>query len=547
MAQCFEVNRKDFRDTRTVEWDRAELAPGQVRLEVERFAFTANNISYALSGDMLDYWGFFPTEAPWGRIPTMGIGAVVESANPDIVTGGRYFGFYPMSTEHVVEARANSTGFVDIGAHRADHAAAYTGFIDIATDPGFPDDRVDEALLLRGLFMTSFLVDDFLDDNGFFGAEQTLVTSASSKTSIALAHCLAARGHRGVGITSAGNRGFVEDLGLYDEVISYDDIESLDGSVPSVVVDMAGDAGVRSRIHRHFDSALTHSCQVGATHWEQIGDDAELPGPTPAFFFAPSRMAKRNDDWGPGELMARVGESLGVFLDAAPSWLTVEHSAGPDAVERIYRDTLEGRASASTGHILSMSPSMIERTDDRANRRSTSSSTTLGAMDALTALRTKRDTRAYEQREIEREILDRLLGAARMAGSAKNVQPVRMVIVTDPESKAALTAAGDFAGWIGDAPVVVVVTVRGDAGPRRMFDVGRHAQNLMVAAHAEGLASCPVTIHHPDVARSALGIPDEIEPAMIVTLGRPARDEPPSPVAGPRVSLRTYALWDSWA
>jgi hypothetical protein len=356
MAQCFEVNRNDFRETRTVEWDRADLAPGQLRLDVERFAFTANNISYALSGDMLDYWGFFPTEAPWGRIPTMGLGKIVESANPDIATGGRYFGFYPMSTEHVVAARVNSSGFADIEAHRAHHAAAYTSFIDVTTDASFRDDRLDEALLLRGLFMTSFLVDDFLDDNGFFGAEQTLVTSASSKTSIALAHQLAARRHHSVGITSDGNRGFVESVGLYDEIITYRDIESLDGSVPSVVVDMAGDSGVRMRIHRHFDATLTYSCQVGATHWEQTGGDAELPGPTPTFFFAPSQMAKRNDDWGPGELMARVGTALEVFLDGAPGWLAVERSSGPDAVERVYRDTLEGRASASTGHILSMVP-----------------------------------------------------------------------------------------------------------------------------------------------------------------------------------------------
>ena len=357
MAQCFEVNRSNLRDTRIRDWQPAELAPGHVRLAVERFAFTANNISYAVAGDMLDYWGFFPANAPWGRIPTMGLGTVVESANPEIATGGRYFGFYPMATEHVLEARAKSTGFADIGVHRTHHAAAYTSFIDVGNDPSFPDDRLDEALLLRGLFMTSFLVDDFLADNQFFGAEQTLVTSASSKTSVALAHCLAIRGHHSVGVTSAPNRGFVEQLGLYDEVILYDDIETLVAAVPSAVVDMAGDARVRARIHGHFDGTLTHSCQVGATHWEErdTDDGAALPGPAPTFFFAPTQMAKRNDDWGPGEFNTRVGEALDVFLEGAPTWLTVERSAGPEAVERVYRDALEGRTSPDTGQILSMS------------------------------------------------------------------------------------------------------------------------------------------------------------------------------------------------
>lgn len=80
-----------------------------------------------------------------------------------------------------------------------------------------------------------------------------------------------------------------------------------------------------------------------------------------------------------------------------------------------------------------------------------------------------------------------------------------------------------------------------------MFDVGRHAQNLMVAAHAKGLASCPVTIHHPEVARELLGIPEDVEPAMIVTLGWPGEPEGPSPVAGPRLTMSDYASVGRWS
>lgn len=168
-------------------------------------------------------------------------------------------------------------------------------------------------------------------------------------------------------------------------------------------------------------------------------------------------------------------------------------------------------------------------------------------MDALTALRNKRDTRTYTEAPIDDETLDRVLGAARMAGSAKNVQPVRMVVVTDQATKVQLKDSGDFASWIDKPPVVVVVAVRNNAGPRGMFDVGRHAQNLMVAAHAEGLGSCPVTIHHPEVASAALGIPDEFEPAMIVSLGWPAPGEkPPAQIAGARLALDSYAMKGTW-
>lgn len=169
-------------------------------------------------------------------------------------------------------------------------------------------------------------------------------------------------------------------------------------------------------------------------------------------------------------------------------------------------------------------------------------------MDALNALRSKRDTRSYTDAPIEREVMERLLDAARMAGSAKNVQPVRLVVVTDQAAKVALKDSGDFAAWIDNAPVVVVATVAGDAGPRRLFDVGRHTQNLMVAAHAEGLASCPVTIHHPEVARTLLGIPESVEPAMIITLGWPGPGGgAPAQIAGPRLPLGDYASEGSWA
>ncbi len=168
-------------------------------------------------------------------------------------------------------------------------------------------------------------------------------------------------------------------------------------------------------------------------------------------------------------------------------------------------------------------------------------------IDATSALRNKRDTRTYTDEAVSAELITQLMDTARMAGSAKNVQPIRMVVVTDTAKKVALQDSGDFASWIGGAPVVVVVTVSADAGPRAMFDVGRHSQNLMVAAFAEGLGSCPVTIHRPEVARSVLGIPDDVDPSMIVTLGWPQPGEKPPPqIASPRVAVDAYAHRERW-
>ncbi|MDE0699299.1 MAG: DUF2855 family protein [Acidimicrobiaceae bacterium] len=357
----FEVNRQDFRDTRIVDAASAELAQGQIRVAVERFALTTNNVTYAVAGDMLDYWGFFPAETPWGRLPAMGLGSVVETANPQIPVGGRYFGFYPMSDQLVIAAEPHRNGFRDIGAHRANHADTYTSFIDVGSEQMFQDHRADEYLLLRGLFMTSFLADDYLGDNGFAGASQTLVTSASSKTSICLAVCLARRGHTSIGLTSARNRAFVESLDMYQQVITYDEIDQLDSSAASGMVDMAGNGSVRSAVHTHFGDELAFSLTVGATHWEeQAGTADDLPGPKPEFFFAPGQIAKRTQDWGGTELTARIARSWHDFVESTDRWMTVVHRSGPAEISAVYRELLEGQADPSIGYVVSMSQTLRE-------------------------------------------------------------------------------------------------------------------------------------------------------------------------------------------
>ncbi len=350
----FEVDRQDIRTTRVVDAAPTTLEPGQVRLSVERFAFTSNNISYAIAGDMLGYWAFFPTDAPWGRIPTIGIGSVVESTNPDIGVGGRHFGFYPMADQLVVQAeRRGDHGFRDVGPHRANHAATYTDFVDIGADATFDIDKTDEYLLLWGMFMTSFLIDDQLGDRGFEGASNTIVTSASSKTSISLASRLAARADvRSIGLTSERNRAFVESLGLYDRVATYDEVAELDSSARTGVVDMAGNAQVRADIHRHYGAALAFSISVGATHWDQRGaDTSPLPGPAPEFFFAPGQRAKRVEDWGAEELDARIDRAYRSLVDHSDGWLRVEHRQGPAGIEATYTELLDGSVDPAAGFI----------------------------------------------------------------------------------------------------------------------------------------------------------------------------------------------------
>jgi len=354
----FIVHRKNWRDTRFVPAARpGPLGDGQVLFRVDRFAFTANNISYALAGDMLRYWDFFPArEEGFGRIPVMGFADVVESRHPDVPVDQRCFGFYPMSRFLVIEPGSVAPEqIVDGVAHRAGLAPAYNAYTRVEADPGYSAAHEDQHMLMRGLFMTSFLVDDFCRDNDLFGASTIVISSASSKTSIALGTLVKSAGTaRAVGLTSPGNAAFVESLGCYDDVVLYDDVETLPADEPTIFVDMAGNGDVVNRIHRHLRDQLVHSCQVGGTHWDTGGRDSDLPGAEPAFFFAPGQMQKRAKDWGPGGLQERMGESWTSFRDSTDSWLKITRGAGPADVERVYHDTLEGRAEPSQGNILSL-------------------------------------------------------------------------------------------------------------------------------------------------------------------------------------------------
>ena len=95
---CLEQRRDQLARTRIVSAPPKPLAEGEVRLRVDRFALTANNITYGVIGEMLGYWNFFPAaEQGWGRIPAMGWADLVESAHPAIEAGGRYYGWYPMA------------------------------------------------------------------------------------------------------------------------------------------------------------------------------------------------------------------------------------------------------------------------------------------------------------------------------------------------------------------------------------------------------------------------------------------------------------------
>ncbi len=355
-----QVRQDQLATTRLLTTEDTALADGQIRVQVAQFALTANNITYAAMGDMLNYWQFFPTgEAGWGIVPVWGFATVVQSLHPAVAVGERLYGYWPMASHAMLSPhRVSPSGFSDGAAHRASLHAVYNHYLRSGADPFYRPETEDVQALLRPLFITSWLVDDFLADQQFFGAKRMLLSSASSKTAYGTAFQLAQReGIEVIGMTSPGNVAFCESLGCYDRVATYDALDQIDGAAPSVYIDFAGSVGLRQRIHAHF-TGLAYSCAVGASHVQDLGGAGQLPGPRPVMFFAPAQVKKRNGDWGAQGLNDRLVAAWTQFSTTiqAPSrpWLVVQRHVGPEATQALFRQMLQGGGDPRIGHITTL-------------------------------------------------------------------------------------------------------------------------------------------------------------------------------------------------
>ncbi len=338
----------------------APLADGQVRVRIDHFALTSNNITYGAFGDAMNYWRFFPVEQPgWGVIPVWGFGEVTQSLHPGVAVGERLYGYWPMATSAVLQPdKPTPAGFRDAAPHRAELHPVYNQYLRCNADPFYTAGTEDAQALLRPLFTTSWLIDDFFADNNFFGATMLLLSSASSKTTYGTAFQLIQRpGVEVVGLTSPANVAFCESLGCYSRVITYDALDRLPADTACAYIDFAGNAGLRKTIHTRFAN-LKYSCSIGGTHVEQLGGGKDLPGPRATLFFAPAQIKKRSADWGAAVLGQKLVQAWQAFharaADAKAPWLTVQRHQGPGAVQAAYAAVLAGRGDARVGHMLSL-------------------------------------------------------------------------------------------------------------------------------------------------------------------------------------------------
>lgn len=372
------VSRDDLSTTTLETVPVPEVQPGEALLRVDRVGLTANNVTYAALGDSFRYWEFFPAPDGWGTVPVWGFAEVTASRTAGVTPGTRVYGYLPSGSHLLVRpGRADERGFRDAAPHRAELPSPYNRYASTAHDPGYAADREDLQVLYRPLFWTSFLLADWLVDQGWFGARTVVLSSASSKTAYGTAFELREhrerRGpadgpdgpdrHEIVGLTSPRNRAFTESLGCYDRVLTYDETGLLSPERPAVYADFAGDKALTAALRTHLGDALTYHVTVGVTHQEpapagslaEAGTGTEKrSGSGTGMFFAPVQLRKRVGDWGRDGLGERFGAAWQRFGATVESWVDVTHGHGGEALQHVWHDVQSGRSTPRTGHVLTL-------------------------------------------------------------------------------------------------------------------------------------------------------------------------------------------------
>ncbi len=362
------MNRNRFEDMSIDATDLPSAKEGEVILALDRFSLTVNNITYATFGEELRYWDFFPTGVDgYGLLPVWGYADVVASRAEGIDPGQRYFGYFPLATHLVVQpGKTGARSFRDESPHRADLPEVYNWYQRSDNDPFQTAATEPLHAIFRPLFVTAFGLSNILADEHFFGAEQVVISSASSRTGYSEAFSIGLQRDEQdsdidiIGLTSAGHRRFVEDLGLYSKVLAYEELEQLDPKRPTVYVDIAGNPELQLRVHRHFGERLVHDAALGASHaLEPPKPAAGLPGPAPQFFFAPVWVARRQAEWGAPEFNRRVGEAVAAFFEHVVQHKLIEirEQQGFNAARDVISEMLDGRTDPAIGHLIRLSSS----------------------------------------------------------------------------------------------------------------------------------------------------------------------------------------------
>ncbi len=348
------VNKSDFADLRAEKAPLSSLQKGEALIRMGRVAFTANNISYALAGESLGYWKFFPPatdQNTYGLIPVWGYGEVEAENDSGLGVGESVFGYWPMASHWIVQPGAvKPHRFIDSAEHRAALPGIYNNYRRIAKEEMADGEFADRQSLLFPLVGTAFGIFDWLQTEGGGDATQIILTSASSKTALGLAFLAKNNSDiKVIGLTSPGNLEATKKIGFYHQVLSYKDLEKISGA-PTIIIDMAGDGELSAKLHQHLGDNMLREARVGATHGQSHFNIDGFKKERSFFFFLPSHAAKRQPETD-GAFLKDMLAFSGEFARQSGDWLDVVDGETTELYEKVRT----GSIMPNQGAILSLS------------------------------------------------------------------------------------------------------------------------------------------------------------------------------------------------
>ncbi|MEL6657351.1 MAG: DUF2855 family protein [Bacteroidota bacterium] len=361
----FQVKKSMFSNGRLVKMPKEAMTitEGEVLVQIEKFAYTANNITYALAGDKIGYWQFFPAMGEdaddFGVIPVWGFARVVASKMDEIPVGERLFGYFPPASHlKMTPSGVRSHSFVDGAVHRTNLPAGYNRYQRVTTDKNNDSSLDNVKMLLSPLHMTSYFLWDALQDKEWYDAKQVIILSASSKTSTGLGYALKAdkMAPKVIGVTSARNLKMVEGLGLYDQCTTYDKLDEIDSTVASVIVDMSGNAAALSALHTALGDNMKWCVNVGITHWDKAAPNPieGLNTERSEFFFAPAHIQRRLKEWGPATFEQKTTAFMLETASKTRAWLTFRIVDGLAEMAKLHPTVCDGKILANEGLIVEL-------------------------------------------------------------------------------------------------------------------------------------------------------------------------------------------------
>lgn len=323
----------------------------EVLVKIETFGLTSNNITYAALSKSMPYLEFFPVPdstlaKDWGCLPVWGVGRVVQSNTATVPKDARVYGFFPAAGYVTLKpAKMITTGFRVDRPQIPDLFGFYNLYNLADLDPLYKSEQEAMMVIMRPLFLTGLLLTDYLTVFEFNGAEAVAISSAASKTSYGCALALRQASQiKLIGLASAVSKPFADALGIYDQVITYDDIPSLSKAQTVTYVDISGNVSVRQQLANHLGTGLKFVHAVGMTHWnegtfstENIGDKVESK-----VFFAPGWAARRQKEGGQA-FMAGLLAGWNAQMAKVAEHFTVVRKEGKVAVKESYLNIAQGR------------------------------------------------------------------------------------------------------------------------------------------------------------------------------------------------------------